>query len=296
MWTPLFGPPQRGRPIPMFRSCNRPPLQRWFSAPPSPAPPPAVWAPSAKPGPCPRGEGTRVGGRGTTAEAVACYTAPARGVPVCTAPARGVPVCTAPARGVPVCTAPARGVATRRLPGVLLHGACPGCFRLHGACPGCFRLHGACAGCLPSARRLAGVFRVCRSVHPCARLPTRAGGDGTTNSLRLTKTLTHPERPRNLPDACGILILEIAPAVPSRPARAPDEENRQWTIPKPRHGGGFLLPGRSYIRASWQCSAWRRRSSWQSLACASSPLERTSLNASTIPTWDGRACRTWIAS
>ena len=251
----------------MLQSCNRPPLQRWFSA---------------HPLPCPSPRGIDAFGQ--------TWTLPAGGGDG----GGGLPV----PRLKP-------WPATRRLPGVLLHGACPGCCYTAPArgvpvctapARGVSRLHGACAGCLPSARRLAGVFRVCRSVHPCARLPTRAGGDGTTNSLRLTKTLTHPERPRNLPDACGILILEIAPAVPSRPARVPDEENRQWTIARPRHGGGFLLPGRSSIRASWQCSAWRRRSSWRSLACAYSPLGRTSLNASTIPTWDGRACRTWIAS
>ena len=45
----------------------------------------------------------------------------------------------------------------------------------------------------PATRRLPGVlFAVSRSVQPCARLPTRAGEDGTTNFLRPTKTLMHP--------------------------------------------------------------------------------------------------------
>jgi hypothetical protein len=101
----------------MFRSCNRPPLQRWFSAAPPPLPlPPRSGRLRANLDHARGGRGWGWGAPGATAEAVAWYTAPAQGVPVYTAPAQGVPVYKAPARGVPVCTAPARGVPVYKAP------------------------------------------------------------------------------------------------------------------------------------------------------------------------------------
>ena len=97
LWAPLFRPTPRGRPIPMFRSCNRPPLQRWFSGPPLPCPSPRGIDAFGQTWTLPAGGGD--GGGGLAVPRLKPWPATRRlpGVfPVCTAPTRGVwrlPVC-----------------------------------------------------------------------------------------------------------------------------------------------------------------------------------------------------------
>jgi len=128
------------------------------------------------------GRGRGWGARGTTAEAVACYTAPGRGVsrlhgawPGCFPSTRRLP-------GVfPVYTAPGRGVSR-------LHGAWPGCSRPHGAWRGCLPSAGLCTPAPGCPHGPAGTERPTSYAPPrrlCTRSP-RVHVAGRTGARRLT--------------------------------------------------------------------------------------------------------------